>query len=356
MKYKFLTIFDTDSATDGVIFKGIENLFKIVFKEFEFKSVIRTENLKVRDQFIRIARFDEFDEKELDEDRFYPGEVFDAVIVPGTPWIWDQFHKSVKYKNLINMIETHRYAPVIFLGIGSCVSKGNEGAIMREEEKKEINNLFSKGSVVCRDSLAYLALSNANVESNFLPCPSYFAYDGEDFKNHSDSRDLSFVYFDPYDSISAISWKDKKEDYDRFLEIAENIKKKDNVKIYSAINSSDKKIIDKYSEFILLKNSSDTISLIKNSKKLISVRVHCTAAAYANGIDSAVIPIDSRAKTLTDFGCFEINNLEDLEYFFKEYNNKFDKNLLSFYKNEYLKILNKFKSEIDIRNKVLCKN
>ncbi|MCX7647459.1 MAG: polysaccharide pyruvyl transferase family protein [Elusimicrobiales bacterium] len=356
MKYKFLTVFDTDSATDGVIFRGIENLFKIVFKEFEFKSVIRTENLKIRDEFIRIARFDEFDEKELVEDRFYPQEVFDAVVVPGTPWIWDQFHKSVKYKNLIKMIEMHRYAPVIFLGIGSCVSKGNEESIMREEEKKEINYLFSKGTVVCRDSLAYSALSNADVEANFLPCPSYFAYDEEEFKNHFDRQDLSFVYFDPYDSISSISWKNKEEDYKRFCEIVENIKKKDNVKIYSAINSSDKKIVDKYSKFVLLKNSSDTINLIKNSKKLISVRVHCTAAAYSNGVDSAVIPIDSRARTLTDFGCFEINNLEDLEYFFREYRNKFDKNLLSFYKREYLKILNKLKSEIDIRNKVLCRN
>ncbi|MEW6012588.1 MAG: polysaccharide pyruvyl transferase family protein [Elusimicrobiota bacterium] len=356
MKYKFLTVFDTDSATDGVIFKGIENLFKIVFKDFEFKSVIKTENLKVRDEFVRIARFDEFDERELGEDKFYPNEIFAAVVVPGTPWIWDQFYKSVKYKNLIKMIEIHRYAPVIFLGIGSCVSKGNEESIMREEEKKEINNLFSKGAVVCRDSLAYLALSNANVEANFLPCPSYFAYDGENFEDERYGNELSFIYFDPYDSISSISWKDKKEDYEKFCEIVKNIKKKDNVKIYSAINSGDSEIVNKYSKFILLRNSSDTINLIKNSKKLISVRVHCTAAAYANGVDSAVIPIDSRAKTLTDFGCFEINNLEDLEYFFKEYNNKFDKNLLSFYKNEYLKILNKFKSEIDIRNKILCKN
>lgn len=356
MKYKFLTVFDTDSATDGVIFRGIENLFKIVFNNFEFKSVIRTENLKVKEDFIRIARFDEFDEKELGANRFYPDEVFDAVVIPGTPWIWDQFHKSVKYKNLIKMLEIHSYAPVIFLGIGSCVSKGNEESIMRDEEKKEINNLFSRGLVICRDSLAYLSLSNAKVEANFLPCPSYFAYDEKDFENRRGIDELSFVYFDPYDSISSISWKDKEEDYKRFCEIVENIKNKENVKIYSAINCCDDKIISKYSKFILLRNSLDTVNLIKKSKKLISVRVHCTAAAYANGIDSAVIPIDSRAKTLTDFGCFEINNLDDLEYFLKEYRNKFDKNILSFYKKEYLKILSKFKDEIDVKSKIFCKN
>lgn len=348
-KYKFLSIFDTQSSTDGVISLGIRNLLKYVFDDFEIEPVIKNNTISFENKRISICEFFKFDENDLSQDMLHKDEEFDAIIVSGTPWIWDQFYKSPKYRNLTKLIETHKGTLVVFFGIGSCVSKENISSIFREEEKKHINSLFSNGIVIARDSLSYFALKNADVEAYLLPCPSFYAAQ----KITSKEKNISFVFLDPLTSISNIIWMNKQDEYIKLKKYVEKIMEvvsKSKGTNYIAINSKSNlenslDDIKKYS-LEIIENAYQTIDLAKNST-LITMRVHCGAFAHSSQTKTAIIPIDSRALTLTDFGCFEINSLDDFRYFIEKYENNFDDSIRTYYLNKYIDLLKYIKKIID---------
>lgn len=351
-RYRFLSIFDTESSTDGAIISGIKKLLRYVFDDFEVKSVIPNKTIEFKGKKIKICEFFKFDENDITYEMLYKDDEFDLIIVPGTPWIWDQFYKSPKYRNLIKLIEIHKNTPIIFFGIGSCVSKGNISSLFRPEEQKHIRYLFSKGMVIVRDSLTYSALTNAGVDAYLLPCPSFFA--AEKIRNKNNS--ISFVFLDPLTTITAIDWIEKKYQYENLKNTIEKVMEeifKNNGKNYIAIHS--KKNLEKSINYIktysldIIEDIYQTIKLAENSL-LITMRVHCGAFAHSSQTKTAIIPIDSRALTLTDFGCFEINSFEDFKYFIKNYENRFDDNIRYYYLNKYIELLTHIKKKIDSKN------
>jgi hypothetical protein len=135
----------------------------------------------------------------------------DAVAFAGTPWVFDQFHKSKKFENGLAMVKAAGSRPVLWLGVGSALvtdagsGRPSDGGIMyRPGEADGIRRLFGHAALVaCRDDWAYGAMVSAFNGAGQKPrgcgrfaCPSWFW--GGAPKNAS----ALLAFHDPEDGIN----------------------------------------------------------------------------------------------------------------------------------------------------------
>src|SRR5690606_36925395 len=106
---------------------------------------------------------------------------YDLVVVAGTPWLWDSFQNSNKWKNLVGLLNSLPKAKRIFLGIGSCVdldvmSNSKTTVLRTPNEIKEMQNIYMNSKVFVRDNYASLVFLNAGVPHTIQYCPSIFCF------------------------------------------------------------------------------------------------------------------------------------------------------------------------------------
>lgn len=275
---------DQHNSTDGVIVAGITNLLRQAFGEYDSDYVFLDDHSIMTAVALRgFTRYD-------------------LVIVCGTPWLWDNFQKSIKFRNLLVCFERHHKTPKIFLGAGSCVPLGmfSSNILETEGEQEGIRKLFNYNNttVVVRDSLAKDRLDKAGVGSHQLRCPSFFCYGDLDVSTPSNRAVL--IWADPTKTISAEGWTDEA----RLKEYCATMKAfydEHKPQVLCALESErDLAVKIGLPRPLILKGVRHTLEIMAGVGRVLSGRVHCAIPAYVEGAKTELIPLDSRALTLTE--------------------------------------------------------
>lgn len=296
-----------DSNTDGIITKGTENL------------------LKNHDMtYLQIQDF-----RPMEEYEFLGEEDFDYIIYAGSPFIWDQFQNSDKWKNTMLCRKIHSEAKMVYFGIGTCMNISDEysNILRRPEDIVFLQKTFENSKIIVRESLAHDILKNAGIESKVLPCPSYFAYDS--FNIESTKGDNVLIWYAPWIGVSKGDWKDFKK-CEEYVSVVKKFIEKYDPKIY-CVCEGDRERAEFFDipEPEIIRDREHTMEIMKNANYVLSGRVHCAVPAFMQGNAIGIQPVDSRVRVLTEFGCPSIETIEDLDKI------KFEKRDFEKYRKEY---------------------
>ncbi len=271
---------DKFRATDGNIYQGT---FNILRKKYPTASI----------DYIKYEDFNV-----VGPEYFEPNKKYDLVVLAGTPWIWDLFYLSAKYKNWLTLKATHPEAKFIMFGIGSCLNLQDVGTdlVRQPKDVPHLKELTKGCTVIVRDFLAHEILNYAEVENVLLPCPSFWVNmpDQKKFGN-------ALVWIDPLMSISSTAWmndypllafeKRFKDFYDKY--------KPDVYCVYEKEKSSAMAI--GLPEPTLLGSLAESHDHLAGRNLVLSGRVHCAIPAFVGGAKVDLVPIDSRAATFYEF-------------------------------------------------------
>lgn len=266
------------NATDGVIAEGIRNLLR-----------------KALGAFTEIPMF-MYDHQEMTIEK-HPA---DLIVVCGTPWLWDSFQDSIKYRNLRKVFAAHKNVPKIFLGIGTCVNLGciDSDILQRPAEVNGMKQLFKETTVIVRDSLAYTRLSQARIKSTLLPCPAYFCYDNFNFTTREENV---MVWCDPRRTISQGDWGNEKR-YKGYCSKFVSFYEKHQPKVYCTSESEIPSAVKLgFPAPTVLRKVQDTLDIMARANNVLSGRVHCAIPAQAAGCSTELVPIDSRYLTFQKY-------------------------------------------------------
>lgn len=285
---------DIDTATDGNIVSGVFELFG----KFEHIS-----------KYVYLV-----DSRKMEDSEFFPEFDADLVVVMGTPWLWDNFQYSIKYKHLLQCFNFHPRAKKLFAGIGTCVDLGAEksGVLKTPPERYGIRKLFSNAKVMVRDSLSLDFLKNAGIEGIFLNCPSYYLTN----PNPIEYKYPVLFYVDPLNTISHEYWRRNPDKLAEYNNIVQTFYHKYSPKVFCArIENVESANNLGFKDVEVVPTLSRCQEICAEGSFFLSGRVHCGVPAYRLGKPVGILPIDSRAQTLTDFGCQAIKTVDDLKYF-----------------------------------------
>lgn len=285
--------------------------------QFNSRDGIIVEGCK---SILNIASFDRYveirDTTEQSAEDFYPNEKFDLIVYCGTPWLWDQMQYTAKYRNTLKLIQCHREAKVVWLGLGSALYLGDENkSILKYPEDQEmLRNTFENSLVFVRDSLAHEILTKAKVEHHFLPCPSYFfnqvcatSKENDVLFYHAPKTGIASGYFDEkrlkeYNDIFT-NFQQCSARYDNFANCVVAVCEKEEFPIARELFGTTP---------ILLKDTIDTFNICKKARRVLSGRIHNAVPALVYGAEVGIVPVDSRARVVTDFFDIGVQNTNDL--------------------------------------------
>jgi len=296
---------DHTNSTDGVIVKGINVILSHVFEEYEIKIL------------------------DVDADYVYSGievfenEIFDLIVIAGTPWIWDQFHLSIKWKNLVKIINTHNYSKKLFFGIGSCFFPEDEYLEIAERpaEQDAMREIYTGAKVIVRDWIAFNKLTKAGVNCELLVCPSYFCYGIQPIVPTKSSENV-LIWYDPTIGVSSVGWK-KQTKLEEYLNLNLDYFKEYKPTVYTHLTSE-----IKAANYIglpepkLIGGWRNTLSIMQNANYVLSGRVHCYVPAFVQGKPCGLLSVDSRSRVVSDFGgtvISNINQFKNLGYQFRNF-------------------------------------
>jgi hypothetical protein len=295
MKHFLLIGADQHNSTDGVIVQGIRNILTGVFG-----NEYSTDYLFIDDH------------NDMNVDSLYNTRLYDAVIVCGTPWLWDGFHTTPKFRNMMAVFATHNEAKKVFMGVGTCLNLRDvkSNILERTTEQEALRVAYSDAIVIVRDSLAKYKLEKAGVQATHLPCPAYFCYGN----NTPDSQKTYnvLVWTDPEKTISHGDWSnpDKLRKYYEIVQFFyENYEP---IVVCAREEEIDKALAIGLPKPRLLEGWKDTLALMTNANYVLSGRVHCAVPAFAQGAAVGLLPLDSRSLVLKDFGCPMIEDVNSL--------------------------------------------
>lgn len=294
--YNFLlTGADKENSTDGVIVRGITHMLEYFFSGCKIDYITLD------------------DYKPMGSNVLLPENRYDKLIVCGTPWLWHNFQNSEKYRNLTRLFDTHTKSKKLFLGAGSCllISSIGSNILKSPEEVAGIRRLYLQSTNIVRDKIAHDIMSNAKVNSTLLPCPSYYCYGIGEVKEGPRKKNV-LVYIDPLKSIAKLEWQCPKR-VKEFDELNMAFYKEYKPEVYVA-NKTDIEgaIRAGLPSPTVLNTYKETLTVMEEADYVLSCRIHCAVPGFVQGKAIGVIPIDSRSKTLEDFGCLMIRNIGDI--------------------------------------------
>lgn len=272
------------NSTDGVIIQGVKNLLRYSYPD----CVFHYKELK--------------DHVYMDFSEFNIGLTPDLFVVCGTPWLWDSFQNSIKYKNLVTFKEFHA-VKTLFMGIGSCLYiKDIDSEILeRPEEQEALHYLYDNTTVIVRDHLAAEKLDKAGIQNHYFPCPAYFAYGvTKPTLSIKQTRNV-MVWIDPTKSISGAIWHDPQKLDDFYSNYNDFYFEYDNVEVYIAKEEDRQSAVDRGYDPILLTSVTDTLQLMQQANRVLSGRIHCAVPAIVQEAYVQWLPLDSRYFVLEDF-------------------------------------------------------
>jgi hypothetical protein len=262
---------------------------------------------------LNINQFDRylFIDDHNDQSEFYSNEKFDLIVYCGTPWLWDSMQYTAKYRNTMRAILAHPEAKVIWLGIGSSLFISDEkSSILRTiEDQSMLRRTFDGSLVITRDSLAHEILTTAAVKHHNLPCPSYFF---NPVCQTSKEYDVIFYHAPETGIANGYFSQQRLEEYQDIFRL---FLIQDSTRVEIAVCEPEEVDIVR-NEFgekaLLLKDPIDTFHICKNARRVLSGRIHNAVPALVYGAEVGIVPVDSRARVLTDFFDIGVNNVSDL--------------------------------------------
>jgi hypothetical protein len=280
-------------ATDGAIYQGINRLLS--------------------DAGIPLSRDYLFlkDTEQQDLDAVELQQHYDFLIIPGTPWLWNNMGKSQKVKNLMKIRGLYPHAQLVFLGIGSCFPIGRENECLNAEDQACLQKLMEKAYVVCRDGIAADKLHQLGIEHDFLPCPAF--YIDHDYRAKRDRYDL-IVWYDPTIGLSKGLWPEGSQQHQHYIDRVRNLYR----------GSSRTRIVCNLPEEVksaqalglpkphVLRSPEDSVYVMSQAGQILSGRVHCAIPAQAMGKRIELYPFDSRAQSLEDWTSADLPELKKL--------------------------------------------
>jgi polysaccharide pyruvyl transferase WcaK-like protein len=313
---------DWNNSTDGVIWQGTENLLRHAHPNARLRRIFLQDTAK----------------QVWTEDDLSPA---DMLVIVGTPWLWDSFQSSWKYRNALELSKRLYKARLVFMGIGSCLSIHNrpEDVLKRSGEVEGMRELFSAQrdggtTVIVRDELAEAYLTSAGVDCTFLPCPAYFAY-GLVQPDWSEYGRPVMVVQDPRASISAVDYV---KEHMRMRIISETYKAfyNDHNPLVKVVNAADLlyAVSLGFTNVQYLEGWKDTLHVMSRAGVVLSGRAHCAVPAAALGKPVKIIPIDSRADVLLDWGIEAARSASCVRDGFKFLNTGWEK-----YVGDYMELL-----------------
>jgi len=271
------------NSTDGVIVKGIKYLLNRSYP-----------NCDITYKFL-------IDIIPQTPNDFNVGTQYDIVVVCGTPWLWDSFQNTDKFKNLKMAFNNHPEAKKLFMGIGTCLhlKDADSDILERPNEVTAMHEVYDNATVIVRDHLALAKLTKAGIKAALLPCPAYYAY-GDEVPTAIKQYNV-LIYQDPTESISKGDWQDQSKLNDYYA-VMHQFRDAYNALVYCA-NPSDLPGAEAngFTPISVLNTVEETLELMRFAKHVLSGRVHNAVPAIVQGADTKLMALDTRSYVVTDF-------------------------------------------------------
>jgi hypothetical protein len=236
----------------------------------------------------------------------------DIFVVSGTPWIWDCCTDSKKYKALINLLEIYKDKKKIAMGIGSCypVSFRILNILCLSQDKKEfieeLHKVWSQFDLIfTRDTLASKILEIVKIKHFDEICTSAQLKQCMILPMENNKKHPSLIFYNPELGLS-------RESLDRYfiedyLFFQLRFISEYNPSIY-VIEPQDLEYV-KNKLGLNVERISDTkrlLEVLNNSTFVLSGRIHAAIPARMLGIESFIMPVDSRYLTAIKIGVIPI--------------------------------------------------
>ena len=285
---------DHTNSTDGVIVAGTRKLLRLIFGHYDF-------------DYCDIDR-----PRPLLEEEHKGFNRYDLIVVIGTPWLWEGFEKSIKWNNLKQLLSEHKGTKVIFLGIGSCYFHNFYLTKLKNQAIEEIKEVYKDALIIVRDSLAQRKFKQAGLDVPLLLCPSYFAYHGRLHRYFPRDKNI-LVWYDPTVGLSQSGWQDK-EILERYFDVNLEFYNKYEPEVYTHLTKEIPLAIKiGLPQPKLIGGWENTLTIMSTADRVLSGRVHCAVPALVSGCVTGLFYIDSRSKTVSDFGGTIVKGIEDLD-------------------------------------------
>lgn len=230
-----------------------------------------------------------------DPDEFVADQVsnFDALVISGTPWIWDRCKESGKYKVVELLLNEFKDRKKIALGIGSSYP-------LRyiPKELDDVSNIWKEFDFIhTRDTLASGILNSAQIANYYSYCTSAYA---DIYQVIQEPKSPALVYYFPEKgTASGVLSRAFIKYYHHYLGA---IREKYNPRIIIIGKTEQQMLADMGLESTRPQSPEELINLLAGSKFVVSGRVHAAIPAAMLGIPTYILPIDSRSLTAQPFG------------------------------------------------------
>ncbi len=284
--------FSSRNAGDWIILKGTERILLEAFGEVELFS-------------------QEFGEDFKAEVKDYKS---DMLVISGTPWFWDICTESTKYDLLRKVVEVHKDAKKVALGLGACyplatnviknyIEREGDTSGAKERFSSDIKQIFGNFDfITTRDPIAQYILDSLGIKSVELFCPAVFSCEGEHRENEDKKPLLIFINPEEFVSSSSLDAIMKKWLVEFQLSI---IKKYKPSIIVSSVRDAEWLQEHKlYGEWIL--SAEGIIEKIKEHNPIYSSRVHLAIPACVFGKTTYIFTLDTRYLTVSKMGAIPI--------------------------------------------------
>ena len=293
MRVLFIVPSPDANPGDAIIFGGISKLI----------------NTSMAVTFSECYYFEAPSAKIIDQNRQVTLREFDALIVCGTPWLWDKCVGSRKYEELRYLLNRYRHTKKIALGIGACLPFhfGKDLICADATIAAALRDFWQTFDLITtRDRLASEILNACGVTTHHTCCPSILStsgYGGQAPKRHTPNRG-ALVFYLPQAGISRESLP---EDFvDDYVSMQLALAAAKNLDIACLTETEAKYLGQRLkvdaSTIRILSNADDIHAFVEGRKLLVTGRVHVAIPALMSRCDAYLLPVDSRYRTAAELG------------------------------------------------------
>jgi hypothetical protein len=221
------------------------------------------------------------------------------IVIAGTPWIWDMCWNTIKWRCVLNTLKAYPQAKVLFFGIGSCLPLDHmEGIKIRLlSQKDRLKELFLRGQVIVRDQLASDILTAAEIPHTLAHCPAMHAV--TELIPYIGRKTPTLFFYEPCLGVSSGSFKYNCQEHKAYIQQQVLFAKYKNADVYCITDDEVKR-----SNFLGIPAQKLTSvihakQVLARSSEVMSGRVHLAIPAISQDIKTILLPVDSRALTVS---------------------------------------------------------
>jgi len=217
----------------------------------------------------------------------------DLFVVFGTPWLWDQCTRSVKYHDLVTALSVSK-APKIALGLGACFPFGFKCSTVNKvlSSMPNLDNIFEAFSTITvRDRHAKRIFNLLKIKAKFLCCPAVFAKECIHPHFNKPTKDILFFYA-PQCGLSAEVLN--KNFVRHYVTLQANYARAFGTEVICITEDEARVASESGLDAKLLRSTEEVAQQITKAKSLLSGRVHGCMFAAGMPIPAALLPVDTR--------------------------------------------------------------